>query len=104
MAYFLRIFFLLIVLIPVSIWACFVALFNLKRAAGISVRYNGFALRILGVEIEIEDENGPDFDYKNCVLTLLNQTSLLDGPVGILAVPPKYLSHLILLCFSMSSS
>ncbi|MBT3045536.1 MAG: lysophospholipid acyltransferase family protein [Candidatus Thiodiazotropha sp.] len=87
MAYFLKILFLALLLVPVSIWACSTALFSLKRGAGISAWYNGFAMRSLGVEIEVEDANGPDFEYKNCVLTLLNQTSLLDGAVGILSLP-----------------
>ncbi|MES9946263.1 MAG: lysophospholipid acyltransferase family protein [Candidatus Thiodiazotropha sp.] len=87
MAYFFKILLLAVLVVPVSIWACLTALFNLKRAAGISTWFNGYALRTLGVKIEIEDDNGPDFKYKNCVLTLLNQTSLLDGAVGLLSLP-----------------
>ncbi|PVV13452.1 MAG: hypothetical protein B6D72_05700 [gamma proteobacterium symbiont of Ctena orbiculata] len=87
MAYFFKILLLIVLIVPVSIWACSTALFNLKRAAGISAWFNRFALHSLGVEIVVEDDNGPDFEYKNCVLTLLNQTSLLDGAVGILSLP-----------------
>lgn len=76
------------------------------RDAGFAVlrRWARWFLDCLGIEVRVEDtsatpdgpdrgENGapagPDA-HAGCVFVLLNQTSLLDGPIGIAAIPGPF--------------
>jgi len=52
-------------------------------------RWAGWFFDRLGINIRVEDANGPDL-HPGSVFVLLNQTSLLDGPAGILALPGPF--------------
>lgn len=46
-----------------------------------------FFLRMYGIEISLQNDNDSTEHLVGCVFTLLSQNSLLDGPVGICAIP-----------------
>lgn len=61
------------------------------RDAGFAA-VRGWAQRFLGcfgIEVHVEDANGTDL-HRGAVFVLLDQTSLLDGPAGVLAFPGPF--------------
>ena len=59
------------------------------KEAGVSILFSWvrFFFRLFDVEVTSEDENDPGQPLNGCIFTLLDQTSLLDGPIGVTAIP-----------------
>ena len=64
-----------------------VALADQDRGLRIFISWNRFFLKLFHIEISLENENHATVTTNGCVFILLNQTSLLDGPIGAMIIP-----------------
>ena len=85
--YLLRLLINLLVMVPCLACGNVVGLVN--REAGVSVLFwwVRFFLRLFGVAVTVRNENDSGEPLTGCIFTLLDQTSLLDGPVGVTVIP-----------------
>ena len=74
-------------MIPWLTCAIIVAIFHKEAGYLVAMSWNRFFLKLSGIRVLIQNENNPSENLSGCVYTLLAQTSLLDGPVGICAIP-----------------
>ncbi len=61
----------------------------LNKEVGINIIFSWvrFFLRLYGIDVRVQNDNDSTEKLSGCVFTPLNQNSLLDGPVGIGAIP-----------------
>ena len=61
----------------------------LNKETGINIIFSWvrFFLRLYGIDVHVQNDNDSTEKLSGCVFTLLSQNSLLDGPVGICAIP-----------------
>lgn len=85
--YLLRCIISVLTLAPCFSLAMLVGLIDQKRGIQIIIGWIRFFLRIFHIEITVENENHSAEKLTGCEFILLNQTSLLDGPIVLLAVP-----------------
>jgi hypothetical protein len=64
-----------------------IGLFNNEVGVNIIFSWVRFFLRMYDIDICVENDNDSTEHFTGCVFTLLDQNSLLDGPVGICAIP-----------------
>lgn len=76
-----------LVMVPWLSFGIIIGLFN--NEAGVSVIFSWihFFFRMYGIDICVQNNNDSTEHLAGCVFTLLNQNSLLDGLVGIEAIP-----------------
>jgi len=74
-------------MVPWITCGIFVGLFHKEAGCGILFSWNRFFLRFSGIEVLIQNDNDSSEVLSGCVFTLLAQKSLLDGHVGIFAIP-----------------
>jgi len=70
--------------------ACAARLVSEDLARGSFVRWCRLALRALGLQLEIEHENGDGWPAEPCVFVLLNQSSLIEALVWPLILPERH--------------
>ena len=75
----------LILMLPWYSTAMLVGLIHRETGLGIGLSYVRFLHKLYGLRVRVENENKEALH--GCVFILLNQTSLLDGPVGALTIP-----------------
>ena len=85
--YLLRLAINLLVLLPWTSLGIAVGLVNREMGVCILFSWVRFFLRLFRIDVEVLNDNGSDEPLVGCIFTLLDQTSLLDGPVGSCAVP-----------------
>ena len=90
MTYAARLLVLSFVAVPWFFGAALVAAVNAPVGSRMGFSANRFALRLFGVTVSVENRNPPDRELAGCVFVLLNQTSLLDGTLGSVTVPPPF--------------
>jgi 1-acyl-sn-glycerol-3-phosphate acyltransferase len=76
--------------ISLVLWYCLgmiVGLLDQDRGLRIFISWNRFFLQLFGIDIALENENHATDTMSGCVFILLNQTSLLDGPIGAMIIP-----------------
>ena len=81
---------LILVAVPWFFASALVATVNRPAESRMGFAANRFALRLFGVTVSVENRNPPDRELAGCVFVLLNQTSLLDGTLGSVTVPPPF--------------
>lgn len=74
-------------LVPWYSLGMIVALVDQDRGLRIFISWNRFFLKLFRIEISLENENHATVTMNGCVFILLNQTSLLDGPIGAMIIP-----------------
>ena len=77
----------LLVLIPWISCATLTGVIHQKSGMKLIRLWIKFLFYTFNVNITVENENESLQRLKGCVFTLLNQTSLLDGPIGVLVYP-----------------
>ena len=85
--YLLRCIISVLTLAPCFLLAMLVGLIDQNRGIQIIIGWIRFFLRIFHIEITVQNDNDPSEELIGCEFILLNQTSLLDGPIVLLAVP-----------------
>ena len=83
--YLARLLFAIVLLLPWYSAAILVGLIHRETGFSIGLSYIRFLHRLYGLRVRVENENNEPLH--GCVFILLNQTSLLDGPVGAPAIP-----------------
>lgn len=81
---------LIVVAVPWFFGAAVVAAVNAPLGSRLGFAANRFALRLFRISVSVENRNPPDRELAGCVFVLLNQTSLLDGTLGSVSVPPPF--------------
>lgn len=76
-----------LVMVPWLSFAILIGLFNNEAGVSLIFSWVQFFLRMYGIEVYVKNDNDSSENLSGCVFTLLNQNSLLDGPVGICAIP-----------------
>jgi 1-acyl-sn-glycerol-3-phosphate acyltransferase len=74
-------------MVPWLSFGIIIGLFNNEAGVSIIFSWVRFFLRMYGIEVSVQNENDSTEHLVGCVFTLLSQNSLLDGPVGICAIP-----------------
>jgi len=64
-----------------------IGLFNKKAGTNIIFSWVRFFLRMYSIDVCVQNDNGSTEKLAGCIFILLNQNSLLDGPVGISVIP-----------------
>ena len=75
------------VMVPWLSFGIIIGLFNNEAGANIVFSWIRFFLRMYGIDVCVQNDNDSTEHLAGCVFTLLDQNSLLDGPVGICAIP-----------------
>lgn len=83
--YLARLLVALVFMLPWYSTAMLVGLIHRETGFSIGLSYIRFLHRLYGLRVRVENENKEPLH--GCVFILLNQTSLLDGPVGGPAIP-----------------
>ena len=76
-----------LLMVPWLSFGIIIGLFNNEAGISIIFAWVRFFLRMYGIEVSVQNENDSTEHLVGCVFTLLSQNSLLDGPVGICAIP-----------------
>ena len=76
-----------LVMVPWLSLGIIIGLFNNEVGVNIIFSWVRFFLRMYDIDICVENDNDSTEHFTGCVFTLLDQNSLLDGPVGICAIP-----------------
>lgn len=76
-----------LVLVPWLSFGIMVGLVNNEAGVNIIFSWVRFFLRLYGIDVCVQNDNDSMEHLTGCVFTLLDQDSLLDGPVGICAIP-----------------
>jgi len=79
-----------LVMVPWLSFGIIIGLFNNETGVSIIFSWVRFFFKIYGIEVRVENENDTSDNLLGCVFTLLSQNSLLDGPVGIYAIPRPF--------------
>ncbi len=87
---FSRLFIAILVMLPWYSTAILVGLIHREAGFSILLGYARFLQRLYGLQVRVENENKEPL--YGCVFVLLNQTSLLDAPVGAPAIPRPWRS------------
>ena len=74
-------------MIPWLTCAMVIGIFHKEAGYEVALSWNRFFLEFSGIKVLTQNENDPSESLSGCVFTLLAQTSLLDGPVGVCAIP-----------------
>jgi 1-acyl-sn-glycerol-3-phosphate acyltransferase len=74
-------------MVPWLTCAIIIGIFHKEAGYAIALSWNRFFLKLSGIKVLRQNENNPSENLSGCVFTLLAQTSLIDGPVGICAIP-----------------
>ena len=74
-------------MIPWLTCAIAIGIFHKEAGYEVALSWNRFFLRFSGIEVLIQNDNDSSEGLSGCVFTLLAQKSLLDGHVGVLAIP-----------------
>jgi 1-acyl-sn-glycerol-3-phosphate acyltransferase len=72
------------------IWLTFgtiVGLLNSEAGITVFLTWVQFFKKLYGIDVQVINDNDPTENLAGCVFTLLNQNSLLDGPIGLCAIP-----------------
>ena len=77
----------IIIMIPWLTFAIIIGIFHKEAGYMVALSWNRFFLGFSGIKVLTQNENDPSESLSGCVFTLLAQTSLLDGPVGVCAIP-----------------
>jgi 1-acyl-sn-glycerol-3-phosphate acyltransferase len=77
----------ILIMIPWLTCAIIIGIFHQEAGYLVAFSWDRFFLNFSGIKVLIQNENNPSENLSGCVYTLLSQTSLLDGPVGICAIP-----------------
>lgn len=80
-----RLFVAILLMLPWYSTAILVGLIHRETGFCVALSYIRFLHRLYGLRVRVENENKEPLH--GCVFILLNQTSLLDGPVGAPAIP-----------------
>lgn len=80
-----RLFVALLLMLPWYSTAMLVGLIHRETGFCIALSYVRFLHKLYGLRVRVENENKEPLH--GCVFVLLNQTSLLDGPVGAPTIP-----------------
>lgn len=83
--YLARLFVALGLMLPWYSMAVLVGIFHRKTGFSIGISYCRFLHKLYGLRVRLENDNKEPLH--GCVFILLNQTSLLDGPVGAPVIP-----------------
>lgn len=67
-----------------------VGLFNSEAAITLFLSWVNFIKKLYRIDVEVINDNDPAENLAGCVFTLLNQNSLLDGPLGLCAIPRPF--------------
>jgi 1-acyl-sn-glycerol-3-phosphate acyltransferase len=67
--------------------AAIVGLFYRETGITIIIAWCRFLFWLYDIDLSVQNDNDSMEDLKGCVFTLLNQTSLLDGPAGMCVSP-----------------
>ncbi len=84
---FIKLLFSFIVMIPFFLVAMVVGLIDKDSGIKIIRKWIYLFIKLFNIQIVVENENEVEQDNAGNVFTLLNQTSLVDGLVGILTMP-----------------
>ena len=76
-----------LVMVPWLSLGIIIGLFNNETGINIIFSWVRFFLRMYGIDICVQNDNDSTEHLAGCVFTLLDQNSLLDGPVGICLIP-----------------
>ena len=76
-----------LVMVPWLSFGILIGLFDGELGVSIIFSWIRFFSRMYGIEVYVRNENDSSERLSGCVFILLNQNSLLDGPVGICAIP-----------------
>ena len=76
-----------LVMVPWLSFGIVVGLLNNEAGVSIIFSWVRFFFRMYGIEVCVQNENDSTEHLAGCVFNLLSQNSLLDGPVGICAIP-----------------
>lgn len=74
-------------LVPWYSLGMIVGLLDQDKGLRIFIGWNRFFLKLFRISISLENENNVTDTMNGCVFILLNQTSLLDGPIGAMKLP-----------------
>jgi len=77
----------IIIMVPWITCGIIIGIIHKEAGCGIIFSWNRFFLKFSGIEVRIQNDNEPSEILSGCVFTLLGQTSLLDGHVGVCAIP-----------------
>jgi 1-acyl-sn-glycerol-3-phosphate acyltransferase len=64
-----------------------VGMIDQDRGLRILIGWNRFFLKLFQIKISFENENQATYTTNGCIFILLNQTSLLDGPIEAMMMP-----------------
>ena len=78
----------LVTLVPLCLGVSVLGLVEPARGANAAMWLCRFWLRLFRIQVKLIDHNPAPTSYSNCLFVLLNQTSLLDGTVGAVMMPP----------------
>ena len=76
-----------LVMVPWLSYGIIVGLLNKEAGVNIIFSWNRFFLRMYDIDICVQNDNDSTEHLAGCVFTLLYQNSLLDGSVGMCAIP-----------------
>jgi 1-acyl-sn-glycerol-3-phosphate acyltransferase len=80
----------ILIMIPWLTCGILIGILNKETGSTVIFSWVLFFLQFSGIKVRVENENSPSENLSGCVFTLLAQTSLLDGPVCVNAVPRPY--------------
>ena len=76
-----------LVMVPWLSFGIIIGLFYGKAGVSIIFSWIRFFLKMYGIDVWVQNDNDSTEHLAGCIFTLLNQNSLLDGLMGICAIP-----------------
>jgi 1-acyl-sn-glycerol-3-phosphate acyltransferase len=76
-----------LVMVPWLSFGILIGLFDRESGVSIIFSWIRFFSSMYSIEVSVRNDNDSSECLSGCVFSLLNQNSLLDGPVGICAIP-----------------
>ena len=77
----------ILIMIPWLTCAIIIGIFHKETGYMVALSWARFFLKFSGIKVQVQNENDPSKNLSGSLFTLLAQTSLLDGPVGVCAIP-----------------